>query len=331
MFRAMVGIGLVCGLADRHRLPLERADHREEPRRVAAARRSSTSLPGAASSGAFRFVEGKAVRRRAAQGKADAGGADIVYAAYDAEGKLVGVAIAAAGMGYQDTIRLLYGYSPDKDAIVGFQVLESRETPGLGDRIGSDPDFLANFAALSVKLDAALAAARASAQAREARREARALAARRHHRRHRLVARRDRHPDPRAPPSGFRASSRAPTSCARGAEMSDPRTKSTPPPRPTTSCAVSGRRTRCWCRCSAPARPSPSPTRSRNALAMGLATLVVLVMSNALISAIRKFIPKEVRIASYILVIATLRHRRRLRHPGDQPRAPQARSAPSSP
>jgi electron transport complex protein RnfE len=44
----------------------------------------------------------------------------------------------------------------------------------------------------------------------------------------------------------------------------------------------------------------------RNAIAMGLATLVVLVMSNALISAIRKFIPKEVRMASYILVIATL-------------------------
>ena len=44
----------------------------------------------------------------------------------------------------------------------------------------------------------------------------------------------------------------------------------------------------------------------RNAIAMGLATLFVLVGSNALIAAIRKFVPKEVRIASYVLVIASL-------------------------
>ena len=43
----------------------------------------------------------------------------------------------------------------------------------------------------------------------------------------------------------------------------------------------------------------------RNALAMGLATLFVLIASNAAISALRKFIPKQVRMASYILVIAT--------------------------
>jgi len=44
----------------------------------------------------------------------------------------------------------------------------------------------------------------------------------------------------------------------------------------------------------------------RNAIAMGLATLFVLVGSNALIAAIRKFVPREVRIASYVLVIASL-------------------------
>jgi electron transport complex protein RnfE len=42
-----------------------------------------------------------------------------------------------------------------------------------------------------------------------------------------------------------------------------------------------------------------------NALAMGLATAFVLVMSNVLISSLRNFIPKQVRIASYILIIAT--------------------------
>ena len=44
---------------------------------------------------------------------------------------------------------------------------------------------------------------------------------------------------------------------------------------------------------------------ARNALAMGLATLGVLVASNGVISALRKVIPRQVRIATYILVIAT--------------------------
>lgn len=42
-----------------------------------------------------------------------------------------------------------------------------------------------------------------------------------------------------------------------------------------------------------------------NALAMGLATLFVLVCSGALVSLLRNVIPKQVRIASYIIIIAT--------------------------
>ena len=42
-----------------------------------------------------------------------------------------------------------------------------------------------------------------------------------------------------------------------------------------------------------------------NALAMGLATTFVLVMSSAMVSLVRKWIPKQVRIASFILIIAT--------------------------
>jgi electron transport complex protein RnfE len=44
---------------------------------------------------------------------------------------------------------------------------------------------------------------------------------------------------------------------------------------------------------------------ARNALAMGLATLFVLALSNAVVSAIRNFVPKQVRITTFILVIAT--------------------------
>jgi electron transport complex protein RnfE len=42
-----------------------------------------------------------------------------------------------------------------------------------------------------------------------------------------------------------------------------------------------------------------------NALSMGAATMFVLVMSSTIVSLLRNFIPKQVRIASFILVIAT--------------------------
>jgi electron transport complex protein RnfE len=42
-----------------------------------------------------------------------------------------------------------------------------------------------------------------------------------------------------------------------------------------------------------------------NALAMGLAATFVLVLSSALVSALRRHIPKQVRIATFILIIAT--------------------------
>ncbi len=41
-----------------------------------------------------------------------------------------------------------------------------------------------------------------------------------------------------------------------------------------------------------------------NALGMGLATTAVLMFSNLFISLLRKFIPKQVRIASYIVIIS---------------------------
>lgn len=42
-----------------------------------------------------------------------------------------------------------------------------------------------------------------------------------------------------------------------------------------------------------------------NGLAMGLATMFVLVFSSMLVSSLRKVIPKQVRITSYIIIIAT--------------------------
>lgn len=46
-------------------------------------------------------------------------------------------------------------------------------------------------------------------------------------------------------------------------------------------------------------------TAVENGIGMGLATTFVLVFSNIIISSIKSLIPKKVRIASYIMVIAT--------------------------
>jgi electron transport complex protein RnfG len=73
-----------------------------------------------------------------------------VYAGYTADGRFLGYAVPAAGPGFQDTIRLIYGYDPERDRIVGMQVLESRETPGLGDRIYKDQHFVDQFRDLAV-------------------------------------------------------------------------------------------------------------------------------------------------------------------------------------
>lgn len=78
--------------------------------------------------------------------------ADKVYAGFDDDGNLTGVAIEASGQGYADVLKILYGYDLNKQAVVGMYVLESKETPGLGDKIEKDPAFLANFEALDVSL-----------------------------------------------------------------------------------------------------------------------------------------------------------------------------------
>lgn len=78
---------------------------------------------------------------------------ELVYAGYDNKHNLVGIALNAAAQGYQDTIKLLYGYNPDKGCITGFDVLKSTETPGFGTKITTDIDFLANFKCLDAKVN----------------------------------------------------------------------------------------------------------------------------------------------------------------------------------
>ena len=74
----------------------------------------------------------------------------VIYGGYDGRGGFSGYAVPAAGPGFQDTIALLYGYQPGARQVVGMEILESRETPGLGDKIYKDADFVAEFSALLV-------------------------------------------------------------------------------------------------------------------------------------------------------------------------------------
>ena len=71
-----------------------------------------------------------------------------LFAGYDSTGRFLGVVIEAADRGYADVINAMYSYSPDQQKITGFQVIDMRETPGLGNRIGTDKEFAKNFEAL---------------------------------------------------------------------------------------------------------------------------------------------------------------------------------------
>jgi len=75
----------------------------------------------------------------------------VIYGGHDEQGDFVGYAMPAAGPGFQDTIAILYGYNPGEKIVVGMEVLESRETPGLGDKIYKDAEWVGGFSALSVE------------------------------------------------------------------------------------------------------------------------------------------------------------------------------------
>lgn len=70
------------------------------------------------------------------------------FAGYDDSGKFLGVVIEAGERGYADLISGMYSYQPDKKVVTGFQVVDMRETPGLGSRIGTDENFQKNFKSL---------------------------------------------------------------------------------------------------------------------------------------------------------------------------------------
>lgn len=258
--------------------------------------------------------------------KAEGGEAgELIYAAYDAKGKLKGIAMQAAQQGYQDVIKMLYGYDPACQCITGIKILKMTETPGLGDKIAFDLDFLKNFEALDASLNAqgtglannivavrsggktenwqidSISGATVSSVAvgkaldKSAQRVAPVI---------QTYLAELQSPDSRvgiARKTGFLTASPGNSSGNIMAALPNQEEKVT------LDTFLRG----LWeenpvfvmllgmC-------PVLAVTNSTmNALAMGLATTFVLVMSSALVSLLRKSIPKQVRIATYIIIIAT--------------------------
>lgn len=104
-------------------------------------------LPGATTRKAFVLKEGK-LSELPEGTKAEEG--TVIYGGYDKAGQRVGYAVPIDGSGFQDVIKLIYGYDPKRKIIIGMKVLQSLETPGLGDKIVKDAAFGKNFTALKV-------------------------------------------------------------------------------------------------------------------------------------------------------------------------------------
>jgi electron transport complex protein RnfG len=144
MYRAIVGIGALCALMIV--TVFQTTDARIKENQARALRlavaevlpQAESTLPVALLDGSLQIVtETPALP---------------VFLGYGEEDELVGAAITAQGMGYQDNVRVLYAYSIDTQAIIGFKVLDSKETPGLGDKIETEPHFVANFESLDATL-----------------------------------------------------------------------------------------------------------------------------------------------------------------------------------
>jgi Na+-translocating ferredoxin:NAD+ oxidoreductase subunit G len=125
-------------------------------RRLAVERAVFKVIPAAKSIQEFHVINGAEIRR--AEGGEPPPGTVKFYAAYDEAGALNGIAAEGAAKGYADTVRIMFGYSPSCQCVVGIGVVSMRETPGIGDRILTDVDFLANFKELDVKLSQDMAA-----------------------------------------------------------------------------------------------------------------------------------------------------------------------------
>lgn len=120
----------------------------ERNKQLALEKAIFTVLPEAKSAGNFQLQDGELTRLTAEEfSQAN------VFTGYNDSGELIGLALEASARGYSDVVRILYAYDPNNQCILGFTVLQSTETPGIGDKIETDVEFLKNFDCLEAILD----------------------------------------------------------------------------------------------------------------------------------------------------------------------------------
>ena len=79
--------------------------------------------------------------------------AERVYLGRDISGRPTGFAIVSGAPGFADMIEVIFGYDPTTKTLLGMKVLESKETPGLGDRIEKDTVWVAQFVGVESPLE----------------------------------------------------------------------------------------------------------------------------------------------------------------------------------
>ncbi len=147
LFRALVSIGVICSLLIVSVFQLTASTIKKNETKLLD-QAIAAIFPNADTKIGYKQLENGQLKKLEQEAISE----QQVFAIFNQKQQLLGYVIKAQGMGYQDTIQLLFGYSPQNETINGITILSSRETPGLGDRIGKDSKFLANFKQLTVKL-----------------------------------------------------------------------------------------------------------------------------------------------------------------------------------
>ena len=137
---AVAGVlaGILIAAVNQHTMPIIEA-YRAEQLRLAV----YEVLPQAARYTTFYLVDG------ALSASLPAGAKETdyrrIYAGYDEAGQLVGLALSRGESGFQDVVQVIFGFDPASGRLSGMKVLESKETPGLGDKIFKDQAWVDQF------------------------------------------------------------------------------------------------------------------------------------------------------------------------------------------
>lgn len=143
MIRTLGLISMICGLIIVGAYQ-GTYDAVQENKRIAVERAVFKVIPTAKSITEYWATSDNKVEKVGAGSTAPAGALKF-YAGYDDAGQLAGIAAEGAAKGYADYVRILFAWDPEKQTVTGFGVVSSRETPGIGDKITVNKDFLANF------------------------------------------------------------------------------------------------------------------------------------------------------------------------------------------